>query len=54
MADMKTPKAKPKPSREVLDMVKAAKAKSKAHGSQKREDFSPAAAPVEKRRLFVG
>ena len=52
MAVMKAPKLKPKPSKEVLDMVKAAKAKSKAQGIQKREDFSPAAASGEKRRLF--
>jgi hypothetical protein len=39
MADMKTPKAKPKPSKEVLDMVKAAKAKSKAHGKSEARGF---------------
>ena len=46
---MKTPKMKPKPSKKVLELVKAAKAKSKAHGNRKRDgDFTPAPAALEK------
>jgi len=38
MSNMNTPKAKPKPSKEVLGLVKAAKAKSKAQRNLKRND----------------
>ena len=51
---MNTPKAKPKPSKEVLDLVKAAKAKSKAQRNLKRHDFTAVPAPLEKRAFFVG
>ena len=48
-AFLKTPRVKPKPSKELLELVKAAKAKSKAHGSRKRDgDFTRAPAVVEK------
>ena len=41
------PKEKPKPSKEVLDMIRDTKAKSKSRKSAaKREDFSQAAARI--------
>ena len=51
---MNTPKAKPKPSKEVLDLVRAAKAKSKAQRNLKRNHSTSAPAPLEKRGFFVG
>jgi hypothetical protein len=43
MSKKDAPRQKPKPSKEVLDMIRDTKAKSRKNKTAKREDFSQAA-----------